>query len=294
MMRFIVVLSTVLTMVMSGSIHAIAQMGDWASFYFAEAIPRRVDAWLVVAPPKALTPPYGAANFSHPYAWRVALEEGQVVAEVAPAAETQTLQLPMSIRDKARDWMHLGCFQVADGWLIGSDRSDGSDLWWYSSDGAKHYPISHDHVTCFVNTPAGLFVFVSSGWEFPGKSHGSVRRLTKVPHGHWSIQTYANLDAAPKIAIVEDDNSLLIATVESLVRIKPNKRVQTLVKNAFWWALDPISIVKTPSGVIYLGLHFGIVRILPKENQYKVEWLLPNKAFVAEMNKAIMTPLGFR
>ncbi|HTE19355.1 MAG TPA: hypothetical protein VK689_13355, partial [Armatimonadota bacterium] len=70
------------------------------------------------------------------------------------------------------------------------------------------------------------------------------------------------------------------ATEHRLLRVDTRGTVTVLLDNAFWGGLYPHSIVRAPNGTIYLGMRHGIARLTRRANEYSMEWLVPNRAFL--------------
>lgn len=250
-------------------------------------IPKRVDQWIVLSPPKMGSDDWYAANGSD-YTWKVLTEGEQVVARSAPSTGRSRAKLPFRVTDPAIRGGGLSSIKVEDGWLLGRNQGEwGGDIWWYSMDGKRHYKISDEQVIGFFKTSSGLFA--CEGLAHLGLDYGHVLSLAQDGKGRWKSEPFVNLEHAPEVARVTSEGDLLIATTTTLVRVKANKSVDVLVKDAFWGALYPESILETPNGDIYLGMRHGIARIRPLQTNnsktYKVDWLLPNQAFVHAKSK---------
>jgi hypothetical protein len=241
------------------------------------SIPRDVANWLTLAPPKHNSLAWRAANSSQ-YEWLVSEDHGHVVATKAPRHWPTPPKLPFRLVRRVPDG-EIRAVRVADGWLVGRDAGEwGGDLWWYSPNGVKRYEISRRQVRGFYDTPGGLFGI--DGLAHMSLDFGHVLRLRTNSTGHWIAETFADLHGAPRVAMADADGSLLIVTTRRLLRVHPDKRVEELLADAFWWGMYPISIVKTGSGNIYIGMRHGIVRIRRDDAKNTLAWLLPNEAFV--------------
>ena len=175
--------------------------------------------------------------------------------------------------------------EVRDGWIIGFNAGEfGAGLWWYSPDGKRRYKISGDQVVGFLQTDAGLLAL--EGLTHVSRSRGRLVRLNQGPDGRWRSEPFVDLDEAPEVALKDADGSLLLASHDRLLRIDPSTRkVDVLVKNAFWGGLYPTSMIVAPTGEIYIGMRHGVARVESQAKAWKVQWLLPNRRIVEQEPK---------
>lgn len=248
--------------------------------------PEDLEKWIAVAPPKRNSDASIAANNDTAHEWVVSLRDGHPRATLdrsAPPPPERSDRLPFEIeRGSAKDGLAgtRRSIKVDDGWIVAFDAGEfGAGLWWFSSDGKKRDKLAEAWVTHFFTTEAGLLAI--EGLAHMGVSKGRILRLARDQGGRWRAEDLIDLKHAPEAAVKRPDGSLLIATTDRLLRVVPSsKAVEVLHKDAFWRALYPNSLIVTPNGTIYVGMRHGVARLEKQGGEYKVAWLLPNRAFV--------------
>jgi hypothetical protein len=190
--------------------------------------------------------------------------------------------MPFTIeRGSAKDGLGGEWFssKVTDGWIIGFNAGEwGGALWWFSPDGKKRSKISDDQIVGFLETEAGLLGL--EGIAHGGVSRGKIIRITKGEDELWHSELFVDLEGAPETVAKGPDKQLLIATTDRLVRVDPGtKKLDVLVKDAFWGSLYPTTMICTSSGTIYLGMRHGVAEINKVGQAYEVKWLIPNATY---------------
>ena len=172
----------------------------------------------------------------------------------------------------AGEWSSV---EVEDGWLVGYNAGEwGAWLWWFSPDGTKRYQISKDWVVGFFKSKAGLFALAGID------SVGQVVRLSKGKDGQWHSEKFIDMRGGPEVGVIGADGTLTVATNDRLLRVDlTGKKIDVLLKNAFWGGLYPESMILTESGDIYVGMRHGVAKIEKMKRSYQVKWLLPNLEF---------------
>jgi hypothetical protein len=177
----------------------------------------------------------------------------------------------------AGEWFSV---QVSDGWVIGFNKGEwGGALWWFSPDGKKRYKISGDQVVGFFKTDAGLLA-LEEGISYGTTSRGRIIRLTRDGDGRWHSEPFVDLEGVPQTAVMGADGTLTVATHDRLLRVHVGTRkLDVLLRDAFWGGLYPRSMMVAPSGTVYLGMRHGVARVDKTGTAYEAFWLLPNAEF---------------
>lgn len=240
-------------------------------------IPKEVSKWIALKPPQIRSERWTAATYSH-YSWIVSGKNGNVIASYTNTVKRPENRPPFQVGVSKTLRGNIQSIQVKNGYLVGRDAGEwGGNLQWFSMDGKEHYEVSKEQVVGFIQTKNELYAF--SGLAHMGYEFGHILRLSKV-NDHWKSKLFVDIKHAPRAFLVEKDGSLLVVTNKTLMRIKKNKQVETLIAKAFWWSLYPISVLETSSGETYVGMRHGVARVHKDQSKYIVEWLLPNKDFV--------------
>jgi hypothetical protein len=168
---------------------------------------------------------------------------------------------------------------VSDGWVVGFDGGEFSKgLWWFSPDGRNQQHIADVNVRGIVRIGDRILALV--GLAHGSKDSGDVVEISKFADT-WRSRHLISLPGAPEAFAVENTQGLLVLTTQGLVRIV-DRGVQQLTYNGYA-PLFPSSIVKMPSGALYIGLRHFIVRLSPAEAGYAEDWFVPRNClrFVA-------------
>lgn len=134
--------------------------------------------------------------------------------------------------------------------------------------------ISEDQVCGYIKTKVGLLAI--EGLAHLSISEGKIIRLRKVK-GRWATERFVDLGGAPEAAVQDVDGSIIVATTGRLLRVQLNKKVTVLLSGSSWDEIYPNSLVRAPSGNLYLGMTYAIAKISRVKNTYKVQWLIPDK-----------------
>jgi len=213
--------------------------------------------WKIVAPPvDESTVATCMTSTRRPY--RVALSRDSSILIISPDSALQRL---------------ADTLRVDGGRLIAFDGGEfGGRISWQPDSGAEQRVAS-------VNSRA-LIQIRDTVWALAGLAHltsnkGELIRLERVANG-WQIGETRNLGAAPQAIVRLPSDTLLVLAVGRLVLIPPSHRPQILHENRMWIYTYPSNLVRDRGGAIYLGMQAGVVRLSPKEESYKEDWLVPN------------------
>jgi hypothetical protein len=245
--------------------------------------PDDLEKWIAVDPPENGSDGWLVATNDVEHLWRVTLRDRRPRAELCSGSVQSPAPLPFEINPgSAREGLSGRRFSanVADGWIVAFNAGEfGAGLWWFSPDGKKRQKIAEAWVSGFIATEAGSLAL--EGLAHGLESRGRIIRLVPDPRNGWRSEELVDLKHAPEAAVKTVDGSLLVATTDRLLRVFPtDKKVEVLLKDAFWRGLYPNSIVVTPDGTTYLGMRHGVSKIEKKGEAYKSIWLLPNPEFV--------------
>ena len=232
--------------------------------------------WISTPASKLSEKYWTGANWSR-IEWVVETENGQVFAR--RDAKHSSTNLPFEIKQASADQRGIRHeVKVADGWLAGWNAGEwGGSVWWFSPDGNTSQRVSKHQVIGFYPVADG--VLAPAGLAHLGISEGKLIKFAKA-NGQWSPREVANLQAAPQAASLDKDDTLIIATTERLLRVKPSGDVSVLLPTTFWGTLYPNSMVIDAQGNVWIGMRHGITKVGKKGGGYEVLWLVPDKSYL--------------
>ncbi len=249
-----------------------------------QIIPADLSQWIALSPPRAHEEKWTAASHS-PVTWEVCLQSGKPIARLYNEATEQRILLPFGFYPRIiGDTPEVDLYNkttfprkemaiLPDGWLLSF--SDSS-IYWFSPEGRQQEEVLNRPVTRFVSTKR----FGLLGIPVQGLSESGLLQFVRE-QDHWVSQTFVALNEDPYLCQEDKDGSLLVLTDTQLLRIHPDKSVQPLLTDVFWNGLSPNSLLPLANGDIYVGMRHGVARLHHmSKDKYKVQWLLPNKAFV--------------
>ncbi len=160
--------------------------------------------------------------------------------------------------------------KVSDGYLVGFDRGEfGGSLFWFSTDGKKHYKITNLNLQQFILRNGEVYAI--QGLAHMGTNQGSIVKLTKKKK--WLSTEYVRLPAAPRAVILDKQKNFLIICSSSLLNVDGKGKVSTLITNDSWlYYLYPNSILLDDE-LVYLGMRAGVLRYNLSSGEQ--EWLMP-------------------
>ncbi len=242
-------------------------------------VPDNLDDWYVVESPE-VGDQHRIANYDSQTNWEVRLDGDH--AKVALQGPRQVpIGFPPELAAQAIKPRSKGTqteIKVENGWIVSVNAGEfGGSLRWYSTDGKEQYQISDENIKGFVPTKSGLLTL--EGLAHLGLDRGSLGRLVRGEDGRWSSERFVDLGRAPSVAVKDTDESLIVATNQSLLKVDlATKKVDVLLDHAFWYGLYPNSIVITPKGTIWLGMRHGVAKVEKVGPSYRMKWLVPSKA----------------
>jgi hypothetical protein len=163
--------------------------------------------------------------------------------------------------------------KTSDGWLIGFDAGEfGGGLWWFSKNGSTTRPISEENIHALV--PRGDLVLVLTGLDHLGSNVGAIYayRHDNDPSST-SLSLLADLGSSPGAASLTEGGDLVIATQGKVLMLKRNDKLETLYAFPAMGALYPNSIVENKEGLLFVGMRFYVLQLLPDaSHKYSVKW----------------------
>jgi hypothetical protein len=94
----------------------------------------------------------------------------------------------------------------------------------------------------------------------------------------------ATLGSAPSVVVEEPPGAFLVLTTKGLLRVKATGAVENLGQLKPLWALYPNSMVRAPSGVLFVGMRHFVARLTLAGGRLAATWLVPSncKDFAVE------------
>lgn len=239
------------------------------------------DGWVLIEKPKEKSKIIQCAGSNRDFQRRVeAIGEKVVITKHDEWANDEQIEkLPQNLREivlKTRDigngtaYFHIEPYE--NGWLAGLDAGEwGGRLTWFSSDGKHKIVILQDNVQGIAKV--GKETLILRGLTHLGIDEGSVSKLIKDGNGNFQIQDLVDLKSMPRSFVVESDESILISVMDKIVRVKTTGEMEIWREMLFINSV--VSMTRTKSGIVYVGLWFFVVRFVPSENGIEEQWLIP-------------------
>lgn len=240
------------------------------------------DGWFLFPNPKPNSVERQCANYSIKREWKVETDNGNLkISKYAYDASEQIKNLPPNLQkvvSKNRNigkglggYLHVEPFE--NGWLIGSDAGEwGGKLFWFDADGNQKIELLRDNIRGIVEINGEAFIL--SGMAHGDIDEGKIYKLTKDQKGNLKTQLLIDLKTQPQTFVIENNQSVLIALKDKIVRLKSSGEIENLKETNFS-SLYSNSMMITSSKVIYVGMRLFVVRFIPGENGYTEEWLVP-------------------
>lgn len=240
------------------------------------------EGWNLFPKPKENSREIQCANKSVKNEWKVEIEDGHLkISKHSYQANEQLKKLPINLQNtisKNRNtgkglggYLHIESFD--NGWLVGSDAGEwGGKLFWFSEDGTQKTELLQDNIRGIVKIDNATFIL--SGMAHMHIDEGKIYKLVKDEKGNFRTQLITDLKTQPQTFATESSQSILIALNDKILRLKSSGKIEQLNQTSLT-SLYPNSMAITSSKVVYLGMRLFIVRLVPQENGYKEEWLVP-------------------
>jgi hypothetical protein len=190
-------------------------------------------------------------------------QEGKVVPE-----SNQGDSLPFVFRPAGSNGIRK-VKQTDAGWLVGfNDGEFGGSLWFLNPDGSKPTQILDEDVIRFAEAFGKIFVFTTGVAQ--GSQAGSIYEIT----GNGKIERRVILSAPPYAMFQDSKNSFLVVGGSGVYRINLDMNPEPILARD----LDgffPNSITVAKDKTIYIGMRFFVLRLIPGEQSYDQQWLVP-------------------
>ncbi len=174
--------------------------------------------------------------------------------------------------------------RTASGWLIGFDAGEfGGGLWWFSEDGSESTKLLSNNVHSIYETPDGIFVL--AGLAHLSLDSGEIQQFIETTE-KVTLRWVANLGGSPEASTLAPDGQIVIASMRSVVRVDHGGKVHTLYKSGEDLTY-PTSVVVDGNGDIFVAMRFFILRLIPDEDAYRSQWLMPKRCRTFKMVKYI-------
>ncbi len=246
-----------------------------------EEFPESLNKWHEFEAPEIGSQEWEDAN-ADSHEWMLTRGEKDVSAKLRKGDVNDKVKIPFKIKPGLSSEGLAGrrtVVEVENGWLVGFNAGEfGGAVWSFSANGSNRTKISDLILTNLIQTKTGVYG-VDTIPQLDG-TRGRIIKFTRGANDKWRTEVVLRLTDFPETATKDANDSLLVASSSQLLRIDPaTKKLEVLVKHAFWGGLDPHSIILDEKGTIYVGMRKGVAKIVKKENKYETTWLLPNKNF---------------
>lgn len=238
--------------------------------------------WVLTSAPVPAGEAIRCANYSR-HEWRVEASGDGVAFAAREAHEADPL--PFAIAASAREGTagtrHVRA--VPGGFLVGFDAGEyGGALHWFSEGGARRQKLADGNVIAIAELRTGIVAF--TGLAHLGMSEGKILRVQSAGAA-WSAATWRDLGAAVEAVAVESNESALVLTTTSLLRVTACGDAQKLASPNHD-ALYPSSMAVDPRGVVYVGMRHYATRFVPQgDGSYSEEWMTREGCSVMRLKK---------
>jgi hypothetical protein len=250
------------------------------------------DRWKLYAMPAERSEEWMKANHSD-REWQVFLVDAKLKIEKArersrnsdiPEGDIRPFKIvPALDMGGYRPSMADHFLKVEDGWILGFNAGEfGGGLYWFDVNGKSRYrlELGKDESAISPDNVHELISYKDSVLAFEGLAHllsseGKVVKATRQADGKWKAELFAKLPGAPYVVVKEKEESWVVVTSGSALRLKSDGKLEELVKMNFISLLYPSSMVKAPDGALYIGMRHFVARLLPEKNSYRIELLVP-------------------
>ncbi|MFG6485664.1 hypothetical protein ACG04R_03210 [Roseateles sp. BYS78W] len=227
-----------------------------------------------------------AANYS-PQAWRVSLVDGRICADTYKRGDLVGAR--PAFKAEADGFRGASRFaRVADGWLVAFNHGEfGAALYWFSTDGTRHYRMSENQLDPQV---VDFFALGDELGAIQGLNHmlvsrGSIIRIVRdTLQDRWRVDTAAQLPAAPYAIAVTKQGESLVVLSDSLVAFDGGRHVDVLAADMPWSGLYPTSAVLSPDEKkLYIGMRQFVGEF--DLSTRTLRFLLPSGAMLNRLSK---------
>ena len=177
--------------------------------------------------------------------------------------------------DEIRDTTHVHTTRMGDGWLVGLNAGEwGGGLWWFDEAGQGRKLLGEKKnvnwfEVCFGFVSLSDRVLAMMGLDHQGYRSGRVVQVRFI-NSQLDVGVLTELGAAPR-AWVTDSDSVLVLTHRGLHRVSASGEDDFSGLTTKY----ETSLVKLPSGLIYIGMRFFVLCLIPEGRGYRELWLVP-------------------
>jgi hypothetical protein len=104
---------------------------------------------------------------------------------------------------------------------------------------------------------------------------GHLVRLKRGGDTGWVAESLASVAFMPATGRVLQGDSLLVVGHGGMALLSSSGRVVASHANQVWTGTNPSSVARDRHGVVYIGMHSAIARLVPMANGYRETWLVP-------------------
>ena len=176
---------------------------------------------------------------------------------------------------------------IVDGWLVAHNHGEfGAALYWFSSDGLKHYKISDHHIRQFLRQ--GSRVYAVEGLAHMIWASGSLIYVERRG-GRWTAANYVKLPGAGRAFAALDGEDFIVVTSERLLRIHKRRIVLGVRPQPKWNILYPNSVAVQDGRLVYVGMRQFVARYDLEGGGRNVVYLLRDMSWLDSItNRAAM------
>jgi hypothetical protein len=235
-------------------------------------------SWTPIKFPESSSNDLLCANYSD-NEWHLSIDSGELV--IAKSARETHTALPKHFT-VTKDMS--GTPSVAksdDGWLVGFD---GGGLWWVSENGRQSRELIDEHVRAIITRGNDLLVLTGRVTSDEGKAY---QYKPGALDGGTLLQI-ADLGSAPVANLVQDNKTVVIVAQTRVVAIDPSNQMHILLLNNDMNLLYPNSVVADPSGNLFVGMRFYVLRLKHDSgDQYQAQWYVPDRCARTEIRNSL-------
>jgi hypothetical protein len=161
--------------------------------------------------------------------------------------------------------------RLQDGWLVGFSNGEyGGSLWFVDSVDNKPTQLLDDNVSKIARLLGNVYVFTNTFGK--GFSGGEIVEVGE----NGKIENRAGFFGAPLEFVQESSDSFLMVGNGGVFRVSSNLHTQQQLSKTELFLFAPDSMVIGADKTIFVGLKFFALRLIPTENLYREQWLVPS------------------
>jgi hypothetical protein len=207
--------------------------------------------------------------------WHVTVKPGAV--QVSHTSDEKHPKLPPHFNLRIPAEGRIVVAKAGTGWLIGNDAGEfGGGLWWTNNDGRENKRLSGENVHVILTRQNELLVF--TGLAHMGSDEGKVYAYRPAVQSAGDLVELADLGSAPNAALIDNNETVLIAAQTRIIALDPSNHVRVLYQNSDMGLLYTDSIAEDPAGNVLVGMRFFVLRLRPSQDgEFTREWYVPDR-----------------